>query len=84
MRRVNYQIGVTMVFAVTLPSLLTGCMRSSPAAASSRQAALDNRSIASDPLPEIVITAQRTQPGAIVLSEPDVASSRASKSGRER
>ena len=63
MRCINDLTG-TVVFIATLSSVLAGCaQRDSPA----RQSAFDAPTVASNDLPEVVITAQR--PKAIVLTE---------------
>jgi hypothetical protein len=71
MRRANDQIGLVMVFIVTLPALLTGCMQSDPPSDSGRRAAFHNSAVSSNDLPEIVITAPRPRSKAIVLSARD-------------
>ena len=63
MRCINDLTG-TVVFIATLSALLAGCaQRDSPAG----QSAFDASTVASNSLPEVVITAQR--PKAIVLTE---------------
>ena len=74
MRRANDQIGLASVFIVTLPVLLTGCMQSDPPPDSDRRAAFDSSAVASDGLPEVVITAARPRSKTIVLSARDAGS----------
>jgi hypothetical protein len=74
MRRANDLIGVAGVFIVTLPVLLTGCMQGDPPSDSGRRAALDNSDVASNDIPEVVITARRPRPKTIVLSARDAPS----------
>jgi hypothetical protein len=71
MRRANDLIGVAIVFIVTMPALLTGCMQGDPPSDSGRRAALDNSAVASKDLPEVVITAPRPRSKTTVFSARD-------------
>jgi hypothetical protein len=70
MRRANDLSGVVLVFIATLPALLTGCKERDPSDSSTR-AAFGNSAIASNDLPEVVITAPRPRSKAIVVSARD-------------
>jgi hypothetical protein len=71
MRRANDLIGVAIFFIVTLPALLAGCMQRDPLSDSGGRAAFDNAAVASNDLPEVVITAPRPRSRTIVLSTRD-------------
>jgi hypothetical protein len=71
MRRKNYLIGVAVVFIATLSAVLTGCIQGHSSPGSGRRAAVSDSGIASNDLPEVVITASRPQPKRIVLSARD-------------
>ena len=60
---INHLTG-PVVFIATLSALLAGCAQRDPPAG---QSAFDASTVASDALPEVVITAQR--PKAIALTE---------------
>jgi hypothetical protein len=68
MCRANDLPAGVLVFIATLAALLTGCTQRDPPANSGRLAAFDNSAIASNDLPEIVITAPRPRSRTIVSS----------------
>jgi hypothetical protein len=74
MRRAKDLLGVAIVSIVTLPALLAGCMQGDPPSDSARRAAFGDSAVASNDMPEVVITARRPRPKTIVLSARDAAS----------
>jgi hypothetical protein len=68
MWRANDLLGAVLVFIATLAALLTGCTQRDPASISGGRAASDNSAIASNDLPEIVITAPLPRTRTIVSS----------------
>jgi type IV pilus biogenesis protein CpaD/CtpE len=68
MWRVNHLLGAALVFIAILTALLTGCAQHDPSSSSGGRAASDNFAIASNGLPEVVITAPRPRSKTIVLS----------------
>ena len=64
MRCINDLTGTAVVFIATLTALLAGCAQRDPPAGRS---AFDASTVASNALPEVVITARR--PKTIVLTE---------------
>jgi hypothetical protein len=73
MRHASDQIGLVIVFIVTLPALLGGCMGNDSTSDSGKR---DNSAVASADLPEVVITAPRPRSKPIVLSARDAGSAR--------
>jgi len=76
MRRANGLIRAAITVIVTLPALLTACAQRDPPRDSGRRAAFDSSAVASNYLPEVVITAPRPRSKAIVLSARDTQSAR--------
>jgi hypothetical protein len=76
MRRANDLIRAAITVIVTLPALLTGCRQSEAPADSDRRAAFETSAVASNGLPEVVITAPRSRSKTIVLSARDAQSAR--------
>jgi hypothetical protein len=75
MRRANDLTGVAIVFTVTLPALLAGCMQGDPPSDSGRRAAaVAKTAVVYNDIPEVVITARRPRPKTIVLSARDARS----------
>jgi type IV pilus biogenesis protein CpaD/CtpE len=68
MWRANHLLEATLVFIAILTALLTGCTQHDPSSDSGGRAASDNSAIASNGLPEVVITAPRLRSKTIVLS----------------
>ena len=73
MRRANDLLGVASIFIGTVAVLLSGCTQPDPQSDSGRRAAVDNSDIASNDLPEVVITAPRPPSKTIALSARDAA-----------
>jgi hypothetical protein len=76
MRRANGLIRAAITVIVTLPALLTGCTQRDSPPDSGRRAAFDSSAVASNGLPEVVITAPRARSKTIVLSSRDAQSAR--------
>ena len=68
----NHRPGVVLVFIATLAALLTGCTQRDPPEDSSGRVAYYNSTIASNNLPEIVITAPPLRSKTIVSSAREV------------
>ena len=68
MWRANDLPGAVLVFIATLAAVLTGCTQRDTPSDSSGRAAFDNSAVASEDLPEIVITAPRPRTRTIVSS----------------
>jgi len=73
MRRANDLLGVASIFIGTVAVLLSACTQPDPQSDSGRRGAADNSDIASNDLPEVVITAPRPPSKTIVLSARDAA-----------
>jgi len=73
MRRANDLLGVVSICIGTVAVLLSGCKQPDPHSDSGRRAAVDNTDIASNELPEVVITAPRLPSKTIALSARDAA-----------
>jgi hypothetical protein len=73
MRLTNYWTGVVIIIgtAVALAALLAGNRSVDSQIPSATQAAVSEPTIATDGLPEVVVTAQRIRPETIALSERD-------------
>ena len=76
MRRAKGLIRAAITVIVTLPALLTGCTQRDPPPDSGRPAAFDSSAVASNDLPEVVITAPPPWSRMIVLSARDAQSAR--------
>jgi hypothetical protein len=76
MRRANGLIRAAITVIVTLPALLTGCAQRDQPSDSGRRAAFDSSAVASNDLPEVVITAPRPRSRTIMLSARDAQSAR--------
>jgi hypothetical protein len=76
MRRANDLIRAAIIFIFTLPALLTGCTQRDPPRYSGGGAAFDSSAVASNDLPEVVVTAPRPRSKTIVLSARDAQSAR--------
>jgi type IV pilus biogenesis protein CpaD/CtpE len=79
MKRVQDLVGITGILAVAVTALLAGCTRGEPVSssvvpASSSPVSVAAPAVASDSLPEVVISAQRVGAKPIVLSERDAGS----------
>jgi hypothetical protein len=76
MRRANDLIRAAITVIATLPALLTGCTQRDPPPDSGRRDASDTSAVASNDLPEVVITAPLSRSKTIVLSARDTQSAR--------
>ncbi len=68
MRRTNGLTGIVFAFAA-LPALLGGCTEGDSPLESGRPLPFDSSAVASNDLPEVVITAPRPKSNTIVVSE---------------
>jgi hypothetical protein len=68
MWRAKDLLEAALVFIAILTALLTGCTQHDPSSDSSGRAASDNFAVASNGLPEVVITAPRLRSKTTVLS----------------
>jgi hypothetical protein len=69
MRRANNLTGMFGVFIGALPALLAGCTERDSPADSDRLSTFGSSAVATNDLPEVVITAQRARSKTIVLSQ---------------
>ena len=71
MWRANNLPAVALAFIATLATLLTGCTQRDPPVDSGGRVAFNNSTVASNDLPEIVVTAPLPRPTTIVSSTRD-------------
>jgi ABC-type uncharacterized transport system auxiliary subunit len=69
MQRANDLTGIFVVSIATLAAVLAGCTERDPPVDSGRLAAFDSSAVASNAMPEVVITAPRPRSKTILLSE---------------
>jgi hypothetical protein len=69
MRRMNKLPGIVVFFIATLPAVLAGCTERDSQLDSGMPSAFERAAAVSNNLPEVVITAPRPRPKAIVLSQ---------------
>jgi hypothetical protein len=74
MSRGNSFNGAAIVCAIVLSGLLDGCTRDAPTSATNQRSTSTEDSVSSDGLPEVIISAPRSGPKTIVLSERNVVS----------
>jgi hypothetical protein len=75
MRRANYWTGIiVIVTAVTLPLLTTGCTQDNSLANTGGKSALTAPAVGDQGLPEIVVSARRSGPETIAMSDHNASS----------
>jgi len=69
MRRANDLTGIFIFFIATLAAVLAGCTERDSPLESGRLTPFDSSAVASNDLPEVVITAPRPRSKTLMLSE---------------